>query len=100
MITGALAFQRASTSGTGLPSTIGRSRNIGGLAGFGDQAAADASTALEKKSAAAIFSGVSMRASASTTFASGGGPGCRQHGLMMYSAEKTPGAFIATRIVP
>src|SRR6476620_10365345 len=80
---GALAAHLASTPCWFGP--IGRSRYSGGLFGFGDQAAAEASCARRPKGSFAESAGV-LTAARASSFAGFAGPlprGDRQHGLMM-----------------
>src|ERR1017187_10334646 len=89
MASGALAAHFAAISGRNSPSFVGRSKYSGGFLGFGDHAAASASTALAPKSA--------LAASAWVCTASAGVPrpalcavgGERQHGLITYRLKKT-----------
>src|SRR5690348_9001027 len=97
---GALAIQRATTSGTTLPSATGRSRYRGGLSGFGDHAAAEASIACGPKDSREVSFSMPGCAARVTVATSGSRLAPRQQGLIAYQLEKTSGYFMARRIVP
>src|ERR1051326_502294 len=104
---GALAAHFARTACWLSPS--GRSRYRGGLFGFGDHAAADASCARRLNGSFAESAGVLTAAGASSLAAAlaFGVPrppplprGDRQHGLMMYRLPNTSACFIPIRVAP
>src|SRR5690349_15968769 len=100
MTSGELAAQRMRISGFSWPLSKGSVMYSGGLRGSGDQAAALASMALVRKSAAAMPASSWTLAAFSSQSMGGFGFASRQHGLIAYTLEKIPGALRASRRVP
>src|SRR5688500_14569782 len=113
--TGELAAYLTATDGTTSPLFVGRSRNSGGFAGFGAQAAARASVPSGPPPAprprplaaaaarAARISSIDFTSSAADGWPLRPGrtvPSLRQHELSAYSEENTSGRFMPMRSAP